>query len=217
MDELNGRRTRWIEYLQQFRIHSIHRPGTSPELSMADYLSRAGHDMLQKLKCLSVQIQEAVSDGVHRLTTLFSAQETKDAQQLCPAVGPVFRLLSQPVQTVDSDLCAESRRILQRKAKLQIGLDGILRYREAKGRSTDGQPLGRKRVVVLPRSLRRKVLELVHDAPLSGLMGRNRTLERIRDVVWWPWMSEDVAIYAKGCDACQRHKRPKHPDKLRLE
>ena len=30
-------------------------------------------------------------------------------------------------------------------------------------------------------------------------------------------MSEDVATYVRGCDSCQRHKRPKHQDKAELE
>ena len=39
-----GRRGRWIEFLQNFNIHFIHRSGKSPELSMADYLSRVSHE-----------------------------------------------------------------------------------------------------------------------------------------------------------------------------
>ena len=35
-----GRRGRWMEFLDQFEMNVIHRPGKSPELSMADYLSR---------------------------------------------------------------------------------------------------------------------------------------------------------------------------------
>ena len=38
----NGRRGRWIELLQQYEINPIHKAGKSPELSMADYLSRVG-------------------------------------------------------------------------------------------------------------------------------------------------------------------------------
>ncbi len=35
-----GRRGRWMEFLDQFEMEDIHKPGRSPELSMADYLSR---------------------------------------------------------------------------------------------------------------------------------------------------------------------------------
>ena len=39
-----GRRGRWIEFLQNFDIRLMHRSGKSPELSMADYLSRVSHE-----------------------------------------------------------------------------------------------------------------------------------------------------------------------------
>ena len=41
-----GRRGRWIEFLQNFDIHLIHRSRNSPELSMADYLSRVSHESI---------------------------------------------------------------------------------------------------------------------------------------------------------------------------
>ena len=218
MDEIHGRRARWLDYLQQFQIRPIHRPGTSPELSMADYLSRVGHHGFPlAMQCLSLQVVDGKRDGIHQLTTLFTIEELRAAQRSCPAVGPVIQELQS--SRSDGTICKESECILRRRARLCLGSDGVLRYKESKGRSTQSQPMGRRQilVVVLPRSLRRKFLELVHNAPLSGHMGRNRTVERIRDIVWWPYMSEDVATYVRGCDACQRHKRPKHPDRAQLE
>ena len=41
-----GKRGRWIEFLQNFDIHLIHRSGKSPELSMADYLSRVSYESI---------------------------------------------------------------------------------------------------------------------------------------------------------------------------
>ena len=43
---MRGRRGRWIEFLQNFDIQFIHRSGKSPELSMADYLSRVSHESI---------------------------------------------------------------------------------------------------------------------------------------------------------------------------
>ena len=70
-------------------------------------------------------------------------------------------------------------------------------------------PLGVKEehLVALPRVLRRQLLKVVHDAPLSGHMGRDRTWDRARRAVWWPGMKSDIATYVAGCDECQRHKR----------
>ena len=40
-EKKNGRLGRWISYLQSYRFTVVHKPGTSGELSMAHYLSRA--------------------------------------------------------------------------------------------------------------------------------------------------------------------------------
>ena len=216
-DEIHGRRARWLDYLQHFQFKPIHRPGTSPELSMADYLSRVGHEELPRvMQCLSVQVADGKVDGIHRLTTLLSIEELKTAQESCPAVGPVIEVMKSGKQV---EVGKEAEWILKRRKYLSIGKDGILRYKESKGSSSVKHPFGRTKIqeVVLPMTLRRKFLEIVHDAPLSGHMGKNRTLERIRDIVWWPYMSDDVATYVRGCDACQRHKRRKQPDKAPLE
>ena len=77
-----------------------------------------------------------------------------------------------------------------------------------KGRSTEDNPLGKKQelLVVLPQTLRRKFLQLVHDSPLGGHMGRDRTWDRVRSTVWWPGVKSDVINYVAGCDVCQRVK-----------
>ena len=83
--------------------------------------------------------------------------------------------------------------------------------RRQKEWSTSSKPLSKKWIqpVVLPRALRRSFLELVHSKLLSDHMGRNHTTYQIRDIVWWPRMSDDITTFVKGCDACQRHKRTK--------
>ena len=139
MDEIHGRRARWLDYLQQFPMRPIHRPGTSPELSMADYLSRIGHAELPKvMQCLSVQQEDSKNDGIHQLTTLFSIQELTEAQHKCPALGPVMRELREPGSV--GSLEEESKCILRKRARLRIGTDGVLRYSESKGRSTNQKP-----------------------------------------------------------------------------
>ena len=44
INDRKGRRARWLEYLQEFDIKSIHKSGKSPELSIADFLSRVRAD-----------------------------------------------------------------------------------------------------------------------------------------------------------------------------
>ena len=93
----------------------------------------------------------------------------------------------------------ESQEIMQRKSRLVVEVDGLLRYKEAKGRSTSSKPLGKKTIqeMVLRRALQHSFLKFVYSKPLTGHMLMNHTTDRIRDIVWWPWMSNDISSYVK--------------------
>ena len=60
------RRGRWIEFLQNFDIHLIHRSGKSPELSMVDYLSRVSHESI---------VDDEISHGSICKTSLKQVEE----------------------------------------------------------------------------------------------------------------------------------------------
>ena len=64
--------------------------------------------------------------------------------------------------------------------------------------------------VVILKSLRRVFLQLVNEAPVSGHLGRDRTLERVRQIVYWRSVVNDVSNYCMGCPKYQLRKRPKH-------
>ena len=186
---------------------------------MADNLSRVKQTGMQKvMHCLSVLVMESKDDLAQRLSPLFSVEEVRQAQEECPAVGPEPAAIKRNRSDSTTNMSKESQEIMQRKLRLVAGADGLLRHKEAKCRSTSSKPLGKKtiQVVVLPRAMRCSFLELVYNKPLSGRMRRNRTTDRIRDIVWWPWMSDDISTYVKG-DACQRHRRTKNPESARLQ
>jgi len=64
--------------------------------------------------------------------------------------------------------------------------------------------------LVVPKSLRAKILEQYHDAPTAGHLGRNKTLTRLQAAFWWPTMTRDVRQYVRSCPQCQVHKdRPR--------
>ena len=91
-------------------------------------------------------------------------------------------------------------------------IDSILRIWNYTGRSTKFSPLGKKpwKQVIMPKSLRREFLQLVHDTPISGHFGRDRTLERVRLTAYWPSVVVDGSNYCLGCPKYQLQKRPKH-------
>ena len=96
----------------------------------------------------------------------------------------------------------EVKALWQACDRLTVLADGIAQYNNYKGRSTKDSPLGKNRqlLVVLPQSLHRRFLKLVHDSALGRHMGHDRTWDRVRTMVWWPGVQSDVAKYVAGCD-----------------
>lgn len=58
--------------------------------------------------------------------------------------------------------------------------------------------------LIVPSPLRKSILCLAHDTPLSGHLGIKRTRERIAKEFYWPGMDEDVTRYCRSCDLCQK-------------
>jgi hypothetical protein len=56
------------------------------------------------------------------------------------------------------------------------------------------------------------VIAWFHENPLTGHPGVNKTLEKIRrEGIDWKGLMDNVALYVKGCLACQRSKPQKGP------
>ena len=73
---------------------------------------------------------------------------------------------------------------------------------------TPGPTSERVTVPVLPPCLRHRALQCAHDAPSAGHQGTNKTLERLRQEVYWVGMSADVDRHCRECTICQRSKLP---------
>ena len=64
--------------------------------------------------------------------------------------------------------------------------------------------------LVLPKQYRKKVLEVAHDIPLAGHLGRKKTLNRILQRLFWPGITNDVRQYCRSCPACQKVATKEH-------
>jgi hypothetical protein len=53
---------------------------------------------------------------------------------------------------------------------------------------------GQPPVIVMPKSLQEATLQVLHDHPTAGHFGRDKTIEKARQVCWWPNMNQDIAI-----------------------
>ena len=71
------------------------------------------------------------------------------------------------------------------------------------------------RLYVPEGSLRHKLLHEAHDAPLSGHLGRDKTIARLAQGFYWPRMHQSVGDYCKTCETCQVIK-PSQQGKLGL-
>ena len=58
--------------------------------------------------------------------------------------------------------------------------------------------------VVVPTSLRPKLLQLAHDIPAAGHLGVTKTKNRLLRHFYWPSISRDTKAFCRSCDVCQR-------------
>lgn len=55
-------------------------------------------------------------------------------------------------------------------------------------------------------SLRQQVLYEAHDAHTAGHLGRDKTLQRLKRLFYWPGMGADTYRYVTTCASCQKNK-----------
>ena len=81
------------------------------------------------------------------------------------------------------------------KSSLFSFVDGVLHFQKC---------------IIIPSSLRARLLMFFHDAPTSGHQGVDRTFEKLRRNYWWSNMKKDILNYVASCDVCRnkiyRHK-----------
>ena len=63
--------------------------------------------------------------------------------------------------------------------------------------------------IILPLSLYKKVLEMLHASPLSGHLGEDKTTSRFLETFYWPNIRKSIAKYIKQCEKCEIFKVPK--------
>jgi hypothetical protein len=65
---------------------------------------------------------------------------------------------------------------------------------------------------VVPDSteIKRDILNYLHDAPMAGHPGRDKTIQTVKRQYWWPGMNTWIENYVKGCAPCQQNKNLTH-------
>ena len=54
--------------------------------------------------------------------------------------------------------------------------------------------------------LRTRLIQSIHDSPLSGHLGRESTRELLAREYTWPDMTQDVRKFVRNCNTCDKSK-----------
>ena len=63
-----------------------------------------------------------------------------------------------------------------------------------------------KLLLCVPKSMRRKILQELHDDPTAGHLGFIKTYIKVRDRFFWKHIERTVRKYVSNCTSCQRWK-----------
>ena len=62
--------------------------------------------------------------------------------------------------------------------------------------------------IVVPKIYRSPILSLVHEIPMSGHLGVNKTYHKILNHFYWPGLKADASNYCRSCHTCQVVGKP---------
>jgi hypothetical protein len=195
---LNRRQARWSEYLSQFNLIIRFRPGklgTKP-----DALTRRW----------DVYPKEGGSDyaavNPHNFRPVFTNQQLSASLRATSLYSVSLRGANIiDIENLHQDI--RSAYASDPVAKTHIPTPSATNW----SLSEDGLLLLNDRLYVPDQNdLRLRVLRNKHDHPLSGHLGRNKTLELIRREYAWPKMRSFVDDYCKSCITCGRAKPRRH-------
>ena len=68
-------------------------------------------------------------------------------------------------------------------------------------------PVGERWLLVVPKCLRERVMDMCHDTKVAGHPGIDKTLLRVRQNFHWPRVKRDVELYVRACNVCNHNKK----------
>lgn len=184
----NNRLNRWRLCLAEFDYDVEYRPG--PKHAVADALSRIPTD--------GKDTSPIPEELPHVAVT------TRSGTVLDPRMPGMAKLLpvslDEFVQAQESDkLCRRLRKELDQAQPTRFFLNdnGIL--------CRKGYTQGDKQVVV-PKELRKSILQREHSSPLGGHPGSTRMYQTLRKKYYWPSLVADVYGYVAACATCAKNR-----------
>lgn len=194
--KLSRRQARWSLYLTRFNFVLKHKPGKT--MLTADPLSRRpDHEE---------GVNSDNNDKILLKPEFFAINAINNTHD-----SPINddKILREVKEALMNDVVTKDYNSLLKSGPREFGKaledwnfeNGLLLYRGK---------------VYIPKNkdleLRRQIIQMHHDLPSAGHLGRWKTYELISRNYWWPGLTTDVKKYVSGCDICQRNKnRPQQP------
>ncbi|KAG2880403.1 hypothetical protein PC114_g22100 [Phytophthora cactorum] len=179
---LSQRMARWFSFFAEYNFEVKYKPGRLNVV--VDALSRRLNYELAHVK--------TVTSSVLDLIRIAYAHD-----DMCVAL----------LRALGSEEFKNSAKELSRRLRASLNrytLDGGLLYY-----STDPEDAPR---VVVPHDedLKYRILYEVHDTPVGGHLGREKTYGSVSTMYWWLKLYKWVGTYVRTCETCQRTKSSPH-------
>jgi len=149
---------------------------------------------------------KAILDPDDRFLTPAFVEGLRAGMQTDLFFGPIFQgATASPGQAVDSLGRAVQRKTPGPRGRADVPRGGTFIIRCGLLYRT-GQGSVARLCIPEGGELRTQVMRDLHDSPLSGHFGRDKTLSLVRRLVFWPGMTQTVSDYVASCPVCQRVK-----------
>ena len=102
--------------------------------------------------------------------------------------------------------------VTYKKGSSNTNADALSRIHVTKGHTDnlDGES-------ELTKEEKQAILKEMHNKPLGGHLGMNRTYERMKLFTTWPGMKQELEEYIKQCETCQKNKITQNKTKMPMK
>jgi hypothetical protein len=70
--------------------------------------------------------------------------------------------------------------------------------------------------LIVPQKLRKEVFYHMHKGPLSGHLGKKKTIQKTLQSFYWYELRQDIKLMTKRCDTCAANKKPVRSPRAKL-